>query len=184
MDEVSDPGSRTVPPLFILRHGETAWNRIGRLQGRRDSPLTEMGLRQAARQGALLRELAPGLPARSSPQGRAMETARAAGLDPTPDPRLAEISLGAWEGRDLSEIAPPPGIGWKFAAPGGETRAALEARLRGLLADLDGPAILVTHGVASICLRGLLLGLPDLDRLEDPQGTVHRIANGGETVFR
>ncbi|CUH40812.1 Putative phosphoserine phosphatase 2 [Jannaschia seosinensis] len=173
-----------MPPLYILRHGETEWNRAGRLQGTRDSDLTSEGRRQAARQGTILQSLPPICLARTSPQGRAAETARLAGLRAQADARLAEIALGTWEGQHLADLAPPRGIGWKFTAPGGETRARVEARLRALLDDLDGPTILVTHGVTSICLRGLLLGEPDLDKLTDPQGTVHRILDGRETVFR
>ena len=32
--------------LYLLRHGETTWNRIGRLQGQLDAPLTRLGLAQ------------------------------------------------------------------------------------------------------------------------------------------
>ena len=38
------------PDLYILRHGETVWNRQGRFQGRKDSPLTEKGRQQALAQ--------------------------------------------------------------------------------------------------------------------------------------
>ena len=42
------------PELYILRHGETIWNRQGRYQGRKDSPLTQKGRQQAVRQRKLL----------------------------------------------------------------------------------------------------------------------------------
>ncbi|MDC0431347.1 histidine phosphatase family protein [Paracoccaceae bacterium] len=42
------------PDLYILRHGETVWNRQGRFQGRKDSPLTEKGRQQTMAQRNLL----------------------------------------------------------------------------------------------------------------------------------
>ena len=42
------------PDLFILRHGETVWNRAGRMQGAWDSDLTELGCAQARAPGAVL----------------------------------------------------------------------------------------------------------------------------------
>ncbi|WP_299817216.1 histidine phosphatase family protein [uncultured Jannaschia sp.] len=173
-----------MPPLLILRHGETVWNREGRLQGGRDSELTALGRIQAARQGAILRAYGVvGLPAFASPARRARMSAMLAGLAATSKVAVSEIGLGEWEGRSLAEIAPPPGVTWKFAAPGGETRGALLARLAGFLRTLDGPTIVVTHGVVSIGLRAMLLGASDWDMLTDPQGVVHRVAEGRETIL-
>ena len=45
-----------VPPLYIMRHGETEWNVLGRLQGRFDSPLTERGVAQSRAQRDILRQ--------------------------------------------------------------------------------------------------------------------------------
>ena len=45
----------TVPDLMILRHGETEWNRVGRMQGALDSPLTDIGTQQAQRQVLFLK---------------------------------------------------------------------------------------------------------------------------------
>ncbi|MCB1411303.1 MAG: histidine phosphatase family protein, partial [Rhodobacteraceae bacterium] len=49
-----------MPPIYILRHGQTVWNLEGRMQGSRDSSLTDLGRAQAARQGAILGRI--GLP--------------------------------------------------------------------------------------------------------------------------
>ena len=171
------------PELWILRHGETAWNRDGILQGGRDSALTARGRVQAARQGAILRAHGVTAPARVSPQGRARDTARLAGLDARVEPALRELAMGAWEGRRLAEVAPPPGLTWKFAAPGGEDRATLTARAAALLSALDGPAVLVTHGVTGTVLRALATGRDDLDATTDPQGVVHHIVGGRERVL-
>ena len=102
-------------PLYLLRHGETAWNVERRLQGSKDSALTARGREQAAAMGRALavelaREPGPTIFLRS-PLGRTRETAlivgRALGLDPAEwrdEPRLAELGYGAWEGSTWAEI--------------------------------------------------------------------------------
>lgn len=182
--------------VFILRHGQTEWNLAGRMQGRRDSPLTERGRDQAARQGAILAGLS--LPADTryvtSPQGRARATAAMAlaGLcaRPESDARLCEVSLGAYEGlthaeitaRDPALIAAHPALEWSFHCPGGERLGEMQARVAAFLADLTGPTVIVTHGITSRFLRAALLGC-DWRGLGDPeggQGVVFEIANGSQ----
>ncbi|MEL7183751.1 MAG: histidine phosphatase family protein, partial [Pseudomonadota bacterium] len=70
--------------------------------------------------------------------------------------------------------------------PGGEGLRAVQDRLRGVLAVLTGPAILVTHGVLSIALRAQLRGIghEDWDALTDPQGVVHHVVGGQEKLLR
>ena len=41
--------SSTQTELIVVRHGETEWNREGRLQGQNDPPLNELGIQQATR---------------------------------------------------------------------------------------------------------------------------------------
>ncbi|MGC1486395.1 MAG: histidine phosphatase family protein, partial [Albidovulum sp.] len=93
------------PEAFILRHGETEWNRAGRFQGRLNSPLTEKGCAQARRQGEIL--TTAGVNASqfqfwSSPQGRARQTADLAlggmGGVIREDLLLQEIDVGDWQG--------------------------------------------------------------------------------------
>ena len=139
-----------MPPIYILRHGQTVWNREGRMQGHLDSPLTDLGRAQAARQGAILGRI--GLPVgtafRVSPLGRTQETARhaLAGLTDSfaTDDRLRELSVGRCEGLTHPEIeARYPGLidagqpfEWYFQCPGGESMDALRARVAALL-DAD-----------------------------------------------
>ncbi|WP_167767167.1 histidine phosphatase family protein [Jannaschia formosa] len=171
-------------PLYILRHGETLWNREGRMQGLRDSALTALGRVQAARQGAILRRAGVAAPAFSSPLGRARRSAALAGLHAAVDPDLAEIGMGAGVGLPRPAQA-PPGVLWKFDCPGAESQAALIARLDRLRAR-RGPAVLVTHGVVVIGLRAMARGLPPeaWDRLDDPQGVVIVLDDGGERILR
>jgi probable phosphoglycerate mutase len=190
------------PQLYLARHGETEFNRQGRLQGRSDSPLTERGFEQARRVGAAVARLrrAAGEEARwtlwTSPQPRAATTAsiiaEVAGLDPPcPDERLAEIGGGCFEGLTRDEVAartPGQGVGGiqLLRAPDGEGYAAVEARLRSWLDTLAqaAPAIhlAVSHGGTGRVLRGLCLGLDRaaLEALPVPQDALFRLHAGRE----
>lgn len=157
----------TVPELYILRHGETEWNAENRMQGELNSRLTPKGEADAARQGAILMELPlHGFAFLSSPQGRAFQTAgiALAGIADSvrTDDRLREIGVGDWSGRLRDELPMPQGKDPFMAqyeiAPNGEGFARLKIRCRAFLDDLTGPAVLVTHGVTSNMLRGLVVG--------------------------
>ena len=164
------------PVVLLARHGETEWNRAGRMQGQRDVALSARGLEQAA---ALARRLADERPARlvSSDLVRAGATAdavgRALGLPVVLDPRLREEHLGSWQGLTFEEAAArDPDLAHRFKArdanarpPGGETRAELQSRAWSALEDLAapgsaGPLVLVTHGGVIQSLVYRVLGLP------------------------
>lgn len=182
--------------IYVMRHGQTIWNAEGRMQGAFNSPLTELGRRQAAAQGALLDPLdLEGFDAFSSPQGRCFETAGHAVAGKMgrvcTDDRLCEIRVGEWSGRLRSEFAasgqfrptPDGEIELYERAPGGEGFDALEARCRAFLADLQRPAVIVTHGITSRMLRSIVLGLgrQGLDDMEGGQGVIFHLKNGVQT---
>ena len=93
--------------LYLIRHGETIWNRELRFQGHRDSPLTEKGRRQARALGRRMRQMAFD-ELYASDLGRALETAGIiAGLtshEVIPDERLRERNYGVLEGLTEPEI--------------------------------------------------------------------------------
>ena len=177
------------PDILILRHGETEWNRAGRMQGDQDSPLTDTGRAQARRQGVLLAASGcDGYQWFSSPQGRAWQTATLANLNGaqiTPDARLAEITTGDWTGQSFDDIrAQAPhlfelddSLHWYDHAPGGEGLASVAARTLAFLETLNGASVIVTHGITSRILRCHLLGQPweTFDQLEGGQGVIYRI---------
>lgn len=190
--------------LYMLRHGETAWNTERRMQGAKNSDLTERGRAQALAMGRALaaelaREPGPTLFLRS-PLGRVRETSeiigRALGLDPAEwrdDARLVELSYGDWEGFSWKEIEAtrPNALGdWKadphnFTPPGGETHAELRARSAAALADIAASqvrTVVVGHGVSGAVLRGLNLGLSAeaMFVLEKPQDAFFRLTAGTE----
>ncbi|MBI4291434.1 MAG: histidine phosphatase family protein [Betaproteobacteria bacterium] len=93
--------------VLLIRHGETAWNVEGRIQGYLDSPLTHLGRAQAEALGARLAE-EPLDALISSDLGRTRQTAHpiteSTGLVPVFDSALRERNYGAWEGRTYAEI--------------------------------------------------------------------------------
>lgn len=181
------------PELYVLRHGETEWNRQGRWQGVLDSPLTETGREQARAVGALLTEIGVTPSTHRffvSPQGRARQTARIVlddAAEPVTDDRLSEIGVGDWAGMRRDEIIAAAGLppGTDFlehyrVAPGGEPFEALYARVAAFLSDLTGPSVVVTHGITSRFLRAAALGwgVDRVGELPGGQGVVHRVRDG------
>lgn len=140
--------------LFLTRHGETVWNTQSRMQGRQDSPLTEIGLRQANRLAEELRDIPLDL-IWSSPAPRARKTAEiimAAQPDPAAlriDERIQEMSLGDWEGLSIGEAesADPANLHAFLYEPHlfqpvgpGESFQQVSDRLADFLADLTDAA--------------------------------------------
>lgn len=193
-------GAASGPVILLLRHGETVSNLEKRVQGHADSPLTPAGIAQARRAGrtvAALTDGGAGWRVVSSPLGRCACTTgilcEIAGLDFRRvgfDPRLAEIDTGPFSGQtkaDLEQAHPDLMRGggldhWAFKAPGGESHAALSARLTDWLGTLapDDRVVAVSHGIAGRVLRGLYLGQdPDAAmRAESPQEALFRLAGG------
>ena len=128
----------------------------------------------------------------SSPLARCVETAALLGAPHAPrEPRLAEMSWGAWEGRRLAELRAELGRamaenearGWDFRPDGGESPREVLERVRGWLGALAEPTLAVTHrGV----IRAVFASASGWDLLGKPPakldwGAVHlfRIAPGG-----
>lgn len=182
------------PDLLILRHGQTAWNAAGRFQGQKDSALTKLGRAQAAAQHEILTEIAAdkSYDLYCSPLGRTRETAEIALAGRKThiifDERLMEISVGQLEGLTMLDIEMefPEVIkdrlpfNWNFHCPGGESFSDFRARVKSWLDDLKGPTIVVTHGIVSRMIRGLVLGLDvkGMEQLPGGQGMVYFIKDG------
>ena len=185
--------------IYLLRHGQTEFNREGRLQGALDSPLTDLGRAQAASMGARLKARIGDLKGwllQSSPLGRARQTAeivRAAlgANEIVIEPRLREITLGAWDGLtgiDIDEQYPGvrDGAGrydWMARAPGGESFEALTARVNDWLGEAladPRPRIAVSHGVTGRAMCALVLGttLEGVRVGATPQDSIFRITPG------
>lgn len=154
--------------VLLIRHGETSWNRAGRIQGHADIPLSPLGLAQAERLAAALAD-EPLAAIYSSDLDRARQTAeavaRARGLAVGLDAGLRERCFGRFEGLSWDEIArahPEDAARWRrrepdFAAGGGESLNDFSARCLAAAARLaaahPGQAIaLVAHGGVLDCL--------------------------------
>lgn len=194
-------------PVYVLRHGETEWNRAGRIQGARDSALTERGRAQAAVMGrALAAELALGSGPTNflrSPLGRARETSlivgRSLGLDLScwrDDWRLVEFCYGDWEGLtwpEIEAVRPRAYAEWRadpdaFIAPAGESHLDLNRRCASALCDIVRSAtrtVIIGHGVSGAVLRGLYLGLDARAglALRKPQDAFFRLQGGREVAI-
>jgi broad specificity phosphatase PhoE len=137
--------------LLLVRHAPTAATRAAAFP--LDEELDERALEQAAGLAAVVPSRGDVL---SSPARRCVQTATAAGLEATPEPRIAECDFGSWAGRSLADVHtddPDGARSWMTdpqAAPhGGESLAGFCARVRAWLdeqAAQDGPAVVITHG--------------------------------------
>ena len=145
--------------IIIVRHGRTEFNAAGRLQGRTDNPLDEVGLAQAE---AVATYLAPELLSDTlivcSPLLRARQTATAiakgVGASLEIDERWIELDYGAFEGLRQSEVPSNVWREWRsdsnFAAPQGESLNQVQQRVSDACAELaqrlDGrTAVVVSH---------------------------------------
>lgn len=182
MPTIFRPGMST--EIYLIRHGQTEWNALGRFQGRLDSPLTAQGRAQAQRIGLRLGTVLKGAPLPllyASPLGRARQTAEIVALHaglapPRLDDRLQEHSLGSWDGLTLDDIeARRPELltgstphDWFFRSPDGETLDAARERTQAWLAEAQGTVVVVTHALISRVLRGLYAGLGEEETLSLP----------------
>jgi len=185
-----------VSTIYLLRHGETVWNTLGRFQGQKDSPLMRHGIEQADRVACILRdELSSGtrlFELRLSPLGRTRETAsrvhRLLPLHGIEDSRLMEVTTGCWGGMTKFEIdAEYPGhlegsdaFDWYFRSPDGESFDDACRRARTWLADIDRPTIAISHGLFGRLIRGVYAGLSQREMLElpVPQDGIYRLGDG------
>lgn len=160
--------------LILLRHGQTDWNRIGRVQGQTDSQLNELGHAQAREVAPALAAYQPGV-VWASDLSRAADTAApvaaACGLTPRLDPRLREWGFGEREGltHDEFRAADPEAyarfrLGRYDQVPGAEPTADVHARMLAALAEVvaetpdGGTAVVVSHGAAIKLAVGGMLG--------------------------
>ena len=162
--------------LYIVRHGQTEWNLLGKTQGHGNSDLTPKGIEQAE----LLADSMTKYPIDyiySSDLGRAYQTAEIIGnklnIEVEKTEALREMNFGTWEGRiikDIIEEDPELYKMWRnephiAKIPQGETLSQIKERTDAFIKEInekyDGKHIvLVTH---SLCARIMLLSFLDSD---------------------
>ena len=161
-----EPDDDPRPELWLVRHGETEWSKLGRHTGRTDLALTEAGKRQARAVARKLEGHSFTL-VLSSPLSRALDTARLAGyaaeVETTDD--LLEWDYGADEGRTTADIRIDR-AGWTVWRDGpldGETADEVAARVDRVIERVraaDGDALVFAHGHVLRVLAARWLGEP------------------------
>jgi broad specificity phosphatase PhoE len=171
--------------LYVIRHGETDWNKEGMLQGQRDIPLNEQGEKDAHRSGDILSTLIDVYnppPFFVSPLMRAQQTARiiCERLDQSlpvisTDVDLMELTFGRWEGmtwREITQRFPHDASArqrdkWGYVPPEGENYDMLLTRVKRageriiehLKVQKLNKSVIVAHGGVSRVLLASLCGV-------------------------
>jgi len=162
--------------FFLVRHGETEWNREGKYTGQTDIPLNRTGKMQAEEAARQMASVQPDV-IFSSDLIRAVETAeiiaRRIKIPIKKDERLREINQGEWEGMHVDEIkkkfhdlivsrqTDPLNV----AAPGGETIGQVYERVYSALRDIcrnypNGKVVISAHGIVLSIVRIIGGGIP------------------------
>ena len=180
--------------LVLVRHGETLWNREGRIQGHLDSALTAEGIAQARACAVRLRaEAFDHVVASDLLRVRHTADILTAGMNlPVhPEPALRERCYGAGEGRTYAELdAAHPELFSRtratdpdFAMDGGESRRQFHTRITGALGRIGrehtGQRVLVvTHGGVLGIVYRWLNGLPiaSAHKVDIPNAAYNRVA--------
>lgn len=168
--------------IYLMRHGETEWNKEGRLQGQSDIPLNELGLELAEKTAVGLRDIRFDA-AFSSPLQRALATAETIvgdrKLPVVTDDRLKEMHFGANEGAYFAAAKEDPHhpLYNFFCRPdrycptdGAETFEQARSRAKDFLLDRIIPletscesVLIVAHGALNRGILNMVAGIPDRD---------------------
>ncbi|MEG0249709.1 MAG: histidine phosphatase family protein [Peptostreptococcus sp.] len=168
---------------YLVRHGQTVWNTLGQTQGHGNSPLTELGEKQASELAEALKSY-PIDTIYCSDLGRAVQTAEIVGekldIEVRPTNLLREMGFGIWEGMPLKKIEkiyPDTFRMWreepdKVHIPEGEALSVVKDRTEELIKTLNDKydnrhILLVSH---SVTVRVMLL-----DFLESHVRNLYRI---------
>jgi len=185
------------PLVFIVRHGQTAWNAEARLQGQADTDLNGLGREQATGNGLRLAELVGDVrdfDFVASPMRRTRETMEriraAMKLDPLAyrtDTRLIEVNFGDWQSFTFAELeTQSPGAKrsrardkWNFQPPGdgAESYQMLLERVKPYFDGIDRRTVCVTHGGVMRTLFRFVLDMAEDEaaNLEIPQDRVLKL---------
>jgi broad specificity phosphatase PhoE len=157
---------KSLPEIYLARHGETEWSMTGQHTGRTDIPLTTRGERNALSLGERLKgtTFAKIL---TSPRSRARRTCELAGFGDQAevDQDLQEWDYGRYEGRRTADIRKerPDWYLFRDGCPGGESVEAICGRADRVVAHLraiDGNVLIFSHGHILRVLAARWLGLP------------------------
>ncbi len=181
--------------IYFVRHGQTLFNKAGRLQGRIDSPLSELGEQQVACVARALKPL--GIQqALISPLGRARQTAgiiqTELGIDLEPLQELSEVSFGDFEGNTLEQLDEKyPGQWllrtenkWDYCPPNGEANLDAIPRAQQIVERIgqwreSEPLLIVAHFAINRIIMSLLADVPpdETVQINVPHLIIYRAQN-------
>lgn len=163
--------------FFLVRHGETEWNKSGRFQGHQDISLNERGVFQAKETAQAAAEWGH-CAIYSSPLVRtvqvAEEIAKVTPMTVSKEPGLKELSLGDLEGvtgQEMREGWPVVFAQWRsnpeiMSMPNGESLVQLRERAWQVILDIEqkhspeDSVVVISHNFAIRSIVGELLGQP------------------------
>ncbi len=192
-------------PIYLIRHGETVWNRASRLQGHKDTPLTMKGVKQAQALGfalkGVLKNKTPSF-FYSSPIGRAKQTAAIISdiIDFEVEriehkSALKEITFGDWDGLNMQEILTQYKTSWEkrktdkwnTSPPNGESFQEAKKRVTHLLDEIahQQDVVIVAHGSLNKIIRGCWCNLSEAETLslDEPQDGFYCLVNENREYF-
>jgi broad specificity phosphatase PhoE len=190
--------------FYFVRHGQSDWNAIGRMQGQMNSDLSALGRQQARTNGRLLATL--DLEAiYASPLDRARQTAEIiqdqVDLDVAYDDRIMEWDCGDWSGQLRSHVERRWPVEWAalhadpfhYRGPKCENYPDMIARatpfVEELLATPHERIAVVSHGLIGRVMIGILMGYDEAGYLgfSQPNDVVYRVGVAEEadrSVYR
>ena len=192
-------------PIYLIRHGETVWNRASRLQGHKDTPLTMKGVKQAQALGfalkGVLKNKTPSF-FYSSPIGRAKQTAAIISdiIDFDVErieykSSLKEITFGDWDGLNMQEILTQYKTSWEkrktdkwnTSPPNGESFQEAKKRVTHLLDEIANQqdVVIVAHGSLNKIIRVCWRNLSEAETLplDEPQDGFYCLVNENREYF-
>lgn len=169
--------------LYIIRHGETEWNTEKRMQGWKDSKLTQKGMENAIALGNRLKDVDFNC-CYSSSSMRTIHTAElirgSRNIQIVPEDNLREINLGELEGKTFSEFEKQDKLGHKaffenphlYIPKSGESYFQVRDRIEAVLSKIisentDGNVLVVTHSVIVKTILSIYKDLP-VEKLWEP----------------
>jgi phosphoserine phosphatase len=185
--------------IYIVRHGETQWNKEEVFRGRKDIPLNETGKQQAEKVGLYFSHApVPVNRILSSPLERAMQTAEAisyrtgVAIERTDD--FTDMNFGIWEGLTLPEVEkdyPSDFVLWKTSSEklqikDGETLAIVRRRVSAGLLNInhtqEDAVVIVTHRVICkiLILHALGIGNEHFWNMKFDPGSITLVEHNNE----
>lgn len=177
---------------YFVRHGQTEWNAISRMQGQLNSDLTALGREQSAVNAALLAQCSIEA-IFASPLDRTRQTTeiiqRQIDIEASYDPRIKEWDCGDWSGHLYEDVKKQWPIEWaafeadrfNYRGPNCENYCDMQQRVAPFIDELTALPVrsvaIVSHGLIGRVMIGLLMGFSETEMLNSsqPNDVIYRV---------